>query len=443
MTQMQFNGVPIHVVPFNNQPCFIAAEVATALEYSDPGKLAKNITGRWADEFTEELDFFKVEGDELAELKLLLGGNLPPSQGEAGDILRAQASTNSVLASLISPYTSHLLLLTRDGVNLACIKARTPRGKDFRRWLASELLPALQDQGYVDLRAETDKDATEHTRIPPQPTGDPWHDLPLRWIAPPERVDVAAANAMLRSVQAFQRLGATTARQAAVDTIRATEMIHGEVDIARRRTAMLRLGLMPRSVVARAIHDGRLLPAAQDADGAHHTYEAAQALLRWARLHQARLYDKHHPARPKPHRGWVGRWDSPRVTTRGVIHIPTSDAIGALKEAFAIGEGAAVRLLAAMFDDGFIVRAEKGRHCARVRIDGDRPRCYSLDVQALHQVTRETGAYAGMGMGYMGMGDAGDDPHLDDDFDDVSDGDMGDDLDDDNDDDNYGADLDE
>ena len=94
------------------------------------------ITGEWSGEFIEGVDFVRLTGKELAAVKAVL--NEVPESGrsknndspESGESKRGGAQS--------------MLLLTRDGLNLALMKTRKPAGIRMRRWLASEVLPALQ-----------------------------------------------------------------------------------------------------------------------------------------------------------------------------------------------------------------------------------------------------------------------------------------------------------
>jgi len=139
-----FDGHPLTVLVRNGCPHFVAAEVGAALGYEDGSRLTDKITGEWAEEFIAGTDFVKLVGDELRAVKAALShqesgeSNCPPNRGTVGK--RAP----------------NLLLLTRDGLNLALMKTRKAAGVRMRRWLASEVLPALQ-QG--ELVASSDPEA--------------------------------------------------------------------------------------------------------------------------------------------------------------------------------------------------------------------------------------------------------------------------------------------
>ena len=124
-------GHTLTTVHYKGQPCWIAQEIGQVLEYSKNGsRLSEQITQDWSGEAIEGVDFFKVEGEELAEIKAVLE-QLSPDSGD----------------SQPGPRTRHLLLLTEQGVFLACLKTNKPAGITLRRWLASEVLPALRQTG--------------------------------------------------------------------------------------------------------------------------------------------------------------------------------------------------------------------------------------------------------------------------------------------------------
>lgn len=139
--QLQFNDTIIHLIPFNGQPCFLASEVASALGYRKPKDFTAKIRGAWKGEFLEG-DYVAVSGSDLLEIK------------EAFEVDGDSPST-----SPINRYTRHILLLTKSGVNLACIKAQTKHGVSFRRWLVDEVLPAIQETGSYTLPKVTKREA--------------------------------------------------------------------------------------------------------------------------------------------------------------------------------------------------------------------------------------------------------------------------------------------
>ena len=126
-------GHDLNAITYKDQPCWIAQEIGQVLEYSSNGsKLTNKITQDWASEMIEGVDYHKIEGQELAELR---------------DAMSQFASPESGDANLIGPKTRHLLLLTEQGIHLACIKSNKPVGVQLRRWLASEVLPSLRQTG--------------------------------------------------------------------------------------------------------------------------------------------------------------------------------------------------------------------------------------------------------------------------------------------------------
>jgi prophage antirepressor-like protein len=121
----------------DGRPHFVAAEVGLALGYEDGSRLPDLIAAEWSEEFIAGTDFVKLSGSELVAVKAAL--NDSPKHGESK---RGGARS--------------MILLTRDGLNLALMKTRKAAGVRMRRWLASEVLPALQ-QG--ELVASSDPDA--------------------------------------------------------------------------------------------------------------------------------------------------------------------------------------------------------------------------------------------------------------------------------------------
>lgn len=204
----QFNDVSIHVIPYRDQPCFIAHEVAQALDYSNPKDFTRKISGDWSNEFTEGLDYFKVEGESLASLKALVTDPVTSRQGLVGESPTSQP--------IIHPNTPSLIVLTRDGVNLAAIKAQTEKGTEFRRWLASDLLPALQDG-----------------RLP---EGFGGGAVPLQALVPlPTRRDTEAARLMMTGIKILSKDGALLPPERTLVVLEVMEMSTGEPNPRLRR----------------------------------------------------------------------------------------------------------------------------------------------------------------------------------------------------------------
>lgn len=120
----------IHVLTHKGREVWIAQEIGAALGYEDPKYFTNKINSEWAERFRAEKDAFKVEGEELADLKRLVGDS--PTSGSD---------------PIIHPRTPSLLLLTESGVFLACALAKTEAGDRFRWWLADEVLPSIRRTG--------------------------------------------------------------------------------------------------------------------------------------------------------------------------------------------------------------------------------------------------------------------------------------------------------
>lgn len=124
LAPLAFEGNTLSVVTREGATYFVAAEVSRALGYTEPGRITDLISKEWKGEFIEGVDFVKLTGPDLRALRVSLGDD-PRVTWVVGDRVNS------------------LLLLTRDGLNLALIKTRKPAGVRMRRWLVSEVLPAL------------------------------------------------------------------------------------------------------------------------------------------------------------------------------------------------------------------------------------------------------------------------------------------------------------
>ena len=131
-----FDGHPLTVLMRDGRPHFVAVEVGAAIGYDDPSKLAEKIAGEWSSEFIDGTDYVTVRGEDARAISRVVRKN-------AGEVETPESGVSSHGGA------RRLVLLTRDGLNLALMKTRKPAGVRMRRWLASEVLPALQ-QGELD-----------------------------------------------------------------------------------------------------------------------------------------------------------------------------------------------------------------------------------------------------------------------------------------------------
>jgi prophage antirepressor-like protein len=123
----EFEGSPVTTIEFRGRPVWVAREIGRALGYEDEGRqFVKNVTDEWSAELEPDTDRIVVEGDDLQDLKELVGDSPTSPVG-----LR----------------TTSLTLLTESGLHLALMLSRKPAGRRLRRWLATEVLPAIARTG--------------------------------------------------------------------------------------------------------------------------------------------------------------------------------------------------------------------------------------------------------------------------------------------------------
>jgi len=302
-------GHDLTTITYKGEPCWIAQEVGVALGYSKGGsRLAEKFTREWSAETIEGVDFFKVVGEDLADLKCTL------------------RLTHETGVSPIGSRTPNLLLLTREGFYLACMKTNKPIGVQLRRWLASEVLPALA-------RGE----------------GIPAADLPA-----PGRRDLVAEI----------RVRATLAK----------EMLNAGIITVEAYGELLRDGicqLRPESAQILATVGER------GEDGGGDRARAAMVrVLDWMRTHEAALYDRGRPSRRRPSGGWLGVQNEDELA----ITLP------ALSEVL-IGAGySPIATRRSWMERGW-TRGPVGRDGqAQRRIDGARAWVVAIDKSALDQV---------------------------------------------------------
>lgn len=126
VTVPSFEGHTLNPIHFGGQPVWIITQVEAALGYSKKG-LGRLISREWGEEFTEGIHYHSIHGDDLRDLKAVL--KLVVS--DTTSLKHARAVT----------------LLTQAGLDMVCVKTDKPAGKNLRKWLVEEVLPAIRSTG--------------------------------------------------------------------------------------------------------------------------------------------------------------------------------------------------------------------------------------------------------------------------------------------------------
>jgi len=117
-----FEGNVLRTYQFEGKPTWVCREVGALAGYEEEGKrFATKITGEWSEEFSVGLDYEVLKGARLQEFARLSPDSVPG-------------------------HTASILVLYESGLWLALAKSHKPVGIRLRRFLASEVLPALQNR---------------------------------------------------------------------------------------------------------------------------------------------------------------------------------------------------------------------------------------------------------------------------------------------------------
>jgi prophage antirepressor-like protein len=172
-----FEDRTLTTLELDGRPCWIAREVGRTLGYEQEGlRFVTQITGRWADELIEGVDYRIVRGEELKAIKELLGtfddtgsvssncvhdpGSVSTKAGVAPELDTPERFDDT--GSVPSRVNRQLLVLFESGLHIACLKTTKPLGRKLRRFLATEVLPQLARTGeYRRPRHVTELDLAE------------------------------------------------------------------------------------------------------------------------------------------------------------------------------------------------------------------------------------------------------------------------------------------
>lgn len=124
----EFNNSNLTTIVFQGRPLWLPSEISTALGYSVSKKLVDLIRNKWAEDFSEGVDYLKFEGRQLSDLKRVL-----------------ELDTHGV-----SSHTKSLILLTETGLTMALLKTQKPAGVVLRRFIADEVMPQISRTGRYD-----------------------------------------------------------------------------------------------------------------------------------------------------------------------------------------------------------------------------------------------------------------------------------------------------
>lgn len=135
-----FEGQALHLIEYgpNRVPCVLLFEQARALGYEDPKELARlfaDIASRG--EADEGDDYFRLD---YAKVKDLRAGFAVGLKG---------------VANPISPMTREVILLSRSGAALACMRSDAPRAVAFRKWAKRVLVEVMETGRYEEPQLAT------------------------------------------------------------------------------------------------------------------------------------------------------------------------------------------------------------------------------------------------------------------------------------------------
>jgi len=146
-----FEGHQVTTIRFRGRECWVARQIGEALGYDQGGRrFVTLVTTNWSEELIEGEDYSIVKGDDarnLAELFKSTGSVLLESTAAEVTSAAPDAPTDADTGS--NPFASPrgALVLFESGLNIAAMKTEKPAGRALRRWLATEVLPAIRRTG--------------------------------------------------------------------------------------------------------------------------------------------------------------------------------------------------------------------------------------------------------------------------------------------------------
>lgn len=124
----QFEGHAVHTFEWKGRPCWIATEIVVLFEYADASKTIQQCIE--AEEFEEGVEYQVLRGRELAKF----------------------VTTVKVVANSVSGKTRQLTIFYEDGIYGFLQYTHKPVGIRFRKWIRSEVVPAIRKEGAYTLQ---------------------------------------------------------------------------------------------------------------------------------------------------------------------------------------------------------------------------------------------------------------------------------------------------
>ena len=138
-------GVNLTTLLIDNEPYFIAKEVATILGYDDTTQtIRKNVDelDQKMLSYTECKDLF---GDMIEEFKDIEDAE----DVQSGENLSPVSQTGLKSVIKINPFG--MKLINESGLYSLTFASRKPEAKQFQRWVTSEVLPSIRKNGYYGI----------------------------------------------------------------------------------------------------------------------------------------------------------------------------------------------------------------------------------------------------------------------------------------------------
>jgi hypothetical protein len=135
-----FEGKDVAKLTLAGQDCWIALEVARALEYGSDGRTLLTMImdpAKWGGEFAAGVHYVVAKGEILKGIKDILNASTAGGSVDSEDV-----TTHS---GRVSMRVNALTLLTRAGLWLVLDKTEKPVGVRFRQWLSGEVRQAAEE----------------------------------------------------------------------------------------------------------------------------------------------------------------------------------------------------------------------------------------------------------------------------------------------------------
>ena len=150
-------GFSVTPILYKGEPVIMPKEIEAVLEYEDINNSIKYLINK--NELEEGFDILTLKGKELIDFKMVLKSVQNDEPPETFMGINVEMSDSSTIAHLLPSKSNSLRLLYEPGLYTLVLKSRAAGAREFRKWIAREVLPSIRRTGKYEVPTDEQKAA--------------------------------------------------------------------------------------------------------------------------------------------------------------------------------------------------------------------------------------------------------------------------------------------